>query len=107
MQVVRGARDIPFTETGDGRISNHLHLHLSNKSEKAAEYSVRVISPDGIELIVPIDPFPVPAGETSMLPLFFTFNRELLINGKLSITIGVTDKRGYSAQQIVTLLGPG
>lgn len=106
-QVVRGNRDLPFTVLEDGRVTNHLTLHLSNKSPDSAAYRVTIIDNPGISLVVPIIPFPVAPGSTATLPLFFSFPAALLRAGSLPLTIQVTDQSEFQGRQQITLLGPG
>lgn len=106
MQLVRGARDLPYTVREDGKIANHLQAHIANKSTEAEQYSLHVASPDGIELTVPVDPFPVAAGQESMLPVFFSFDKKMLTGGKLKTTVEISNGKGLKLSQTLELLGP-
>ena len=106
-QIIRGAYDAPFSTLPDGRISNHLRVHLSNKSNKLEQYSIKMVEPAGIELVVPADPFPLAADSETTVPLFFNFDQKLLTKGRIQIIVQITGKSGYSKQEKAVLFGPG
>ncbi|MCB9030239.1 MAG: cytochrome c oxidase accessory protein CcoG [Deltaproteobacteria bacterium] len=104
-QIIRGARDVPYSALANGQITNHLHLKISNKSKQLRHYSVSTSEP-GISLLVPNSPYPVEPGLIVTTPLFVNFDKSKLNAGKLKIVIKISDDSGYSELREVTLLGP-
>ncbi|MCB0345200.1 MAG: cytochrome c oxidase accessory protein CcoG [Bdellovibrionales bacterium] len=105
-QVLRGALDEPFTVLDDGRVSNHLHVRVTNKSSSPAEYTFSV-TPKDIELITPLVPFSLHAGQISTTPIFLNFDPKILVDGKYTAEVNIAGGAGYSDKQTITLLGPG
>lgn len=105
-QLVRGAVDAPFSVLEDGRVTNHVHARISNRSKEINNYKFRLASSTEIELIVPLSPFPVGGGETKTCPLFLNFQRALLESGKKDVEIRIEGEDGYSSTQTIVLLGP-
>lgn len=105
--IARGARDHPFMILDDGRISNHMHLHLTNKGTVPDAYTVEVLSPAAVEVIVPGAPVPIAADTDRTVPLFFNFHPELLAGGRLVVRLRITGKHGFIQELEVGLLGPG
>jgi len=103
-QAVRGPGELPFSVLGTGEVSNKLYVHLSNKSESDNSYFIEVS--DGVKLIVPLSPFPVPHGQNFRVPVFFEFPKEKAKGGKLPVTITVKDGHGFIKAQKVTLFAP-
>lgn len=106
VKIVRGAADAPFSQLENGRISNHLHLRVSNRGEEARKYTIVNNNPE-IDIVIPLNPYPVPADTVLTVPIFFQFDQKLLSNGKLAIPLIVKDDEGYEKEFTVTLLGPG
>lgn len=107
IKIVRGAADKPFAILADGRISNHLHAQVSNKSSQTQQYSFRVLNEQHqIELLTPQAPLPVEHGKIQVAPLFLNFDQALLTNGKHRITIVASNGDGFEENYEVTLLGP-
>jgi cytochrome c oxidase accessory protein FixG len=110
--IVRGALDAPFQTLEGGVLLNHLHLRLTNKSDRDQHYTV-VLSEAvaGLELTVPQNPFPVAPQATVTIPLFFKFPAHVLQNdthsSQKTIRVRVTSAEGFSGEETVTLIGPG
>ena len=106
VKVVRGAFDAPYHQLDDGRISNHVHLRISNRGEVPRKYTAE--SKDArFELVLPVDPYPVAADSIVTVPLFVLFNPGVLKKGKVTTKIFVADDNGYQREVELALLGPG
>lgn len=105
-QLLRGALDAPFSTLTDGRVSNHLHLRIINKSELEQSYYLSTDAAD-VELITPLSPFIVAAGQVATTPVFLNFNPGILAGGKKRIQITVKSGSKFSKQLEITVVGPG
>ena len=106
-QVVRGSRDVPYILLADGRISNHMTIHIENKGGVLEHYHFSAATSPEVQILSPVYPFPVDARASREAPIFFSFPRPLLRNGKLAITLEVAgEASGYKKTQEITLLGP-
>ncbi|MEZ4752848.1 MAG: cytochrome c oxidase accessory protein CcoG [Bdellovibrionota bacterium] len=107
-RIVRGNLDRPFTLLEDGKITNHLHVRISNKSDKLKKYTFTSSASNSISLTTPINPFPVPAGGIQTMPLFIHFNQSFIgDDGKEKISITMKDETDFESTREITLLGPG
>lgn len=105
-QVLRGGRDVPFSSLEDSRISNHLHVRISNKSDEAHSYTVVVPEQRAIEVVMPGSPYPLAGDSTVTVPLFLNFPPTLLKEGKIKVTISLQEDGQIVSSTIFTLLGP-
>ena len=105
LQIVRGASDKTYSNLSENKITNHLHLHISNKSEKDLILSVQVNEQD-IELVTPFKEIILKPSEMKKIPLFFNFSKDTLISGKRMASIKVTLPNNKNKTFNVTLLGP-
>ncbi|MCB0331207.1 MAG: cytochrome c oxidase accessory protein CcoG [Bdellovibrionales bacterium] len=106
VKITRGASDVPFTELPDGRISNHVHVRISNRGEESRLYSIKS-DRDDLQLIFPAMPYPVPEDSLLTVPLFIQFSRGILDGGRAPIVLTVSDDAGYHEDIKMVLLGPG
>jgi cytochrome c oxidase accessory protein FixG len=106
-QVLRAVHDKPFSSVSEGRISNHLEVHISNKDSHAHSYTLRIVPPHPeIQLVTPLSPFPVPAGETALMPVFVTLPQSLLGTGTLVIELELLEGDHPLGSKRFTLIGP-
>ncbi len=105
VQLLRRGGGSTFTITDDGKISNLIQLHFSNKSEETLSYLVQTEEKD-LTLTVAVSPFTLGPGEMGVLPIFAAFPRESLHGGKRTAKIVVTDGKGFSRPIEVSFLGP-
>ncbi|RMG42328.1 MAG: cytochrome c oxidase accessory protein CcoG [Candidatus Dadabacteria bacterium] len=104
-QILRGTVASPFILQPDGNVTNQLRVHVSNKSEQVESYTFS--SPaSGVKLITPLSPFKLKAGEIREVPLFVTFSKDRLKDGKFRLKIILNGSSGYKGEQEITLLGP-
>lgn len=107
IQLVRGALDAPFSQSQDGRIINHLHLHLSNKTKLPLAVRVRPTNPDlALSVVMPLDPFPLAPEASAVAPVFIEFAGTILDDGRRRVEILVSSSDGTEHVERITLLGP-
>lgn len=106
-QVLRGSDDVPFSMLADGRVSNHLHVRLSNKSPLPHRYEFLVTERAGFEIVTPIKPLELQPDNTITVPIFVNFAVSELKNGKTGVDVEVRDEAGNMVLQHMKLLGPG
>ncbi len=100
--------DVPYTTLGDGRISNHLTLHISNKDTIQHRYAISLPAGIlGVELVAPMNPATVSSGEAVTVPLFLNFERRILQARSMLVEIETSDENGKSLRSRISLLGPG
>lgn len=114
-QILRPLGKSLYETLPDGRLSNRFEVHLANKSSEFASYEIR-LDPQGSdselpELIVPVSPYPVQAGQMAIIPIFIKFQPSAIYSesreGKKKVTISLWREQEMIASQNITLLGPG
>ena len=95
-----------FSIRNDGKVENQFSLKIENKSGRTVNYSIDNSDP-ALGITVPIKPFPVAAGAHSQLPVFISFEQNILKNGKYKANFEVTDDTGFKKKLLVDLIGPG
>lgn len=110
--VLRGL-DGPFTEEGDGRISNQIRLKITNRAGEAREYQVTIAQAGGSAVtsqdfivVTPENPLKVEPGATRTTSMFVLLPRAAFANGERMVQLTVTDGHGYTESEPYRLLGP-
>lgn len=81
-QLIREAHDAPFALIDEQTVTNHYKLHLRNRADTSGTFSIENRSAAAIRLTVPVPFLVVNAGAETEIPLFFTFPRTILAEGK-------------------------
>ena len=110
--ILRGL-DGPFTEEGDGRISNQIRIKVTNRRGSEQQYTVRFegiegngIAASDLLVVAPENPITVKAGETHATSMFVLLPRRAFHDGERRMTVVVTDTQGYREEIAWRLLGP-
>lgn len=106
-QILRGALDIPFTVTAKGEIINHLTLKVQNKGKESHTVSINAPQNPPLTVVLPGSPYPIPAESVQSIPLFVTFNRSLLKEGKREIGLELVSESGERIPLRISIIGPG
>jgi polyferredoxin len=104
------AKDIPYQILNDGKILNHLKIHILNQSKAPQEFEIMLpedLKGKGITVTVPNQTILTEAGAESTVHFFVMFPREVLNQGALEVSFTINEKlTGIIEQKIVTLSGP-
>lgn len=106
-QIIRATRELPFSLAESGLVTNHFHIHLTNKAKTPDAYFVYVQDRSDVSLTIPISPFPVEAESIVDIPLFLSSDKNSFDHGRLPISVKVIGKDGFVGTQQIVLLGPG
>jgi IG-like fold at C-terminal of FixG, putative oxidoreductase len=94
----------PFVIAPDGRVTNALLLHVSNRSSAQAELELEVKLPPGLSVMVPPQSS-LKAEETRTIPLVVSAPQGTHIDGELMV---VEVKSGTTERELTApLMGPG
>lgn len=102
--LIRTTGSAMYQVLPDGRLSNQLHLMISNKGNSLRRFIV-VCAERDVELVLPGSPFPVAPGKLERAPLFINFPKQLLVRGKKLIELTIITE-GEEERREVTLIGP-
>jgi len=103
--VARAVSGSIFTELPDGRVSNQITVHVSNRGDAEHAFTV-ASSTDGIELMVPGQPWTVKSGQEVRMQAFVTAPRDHFLGGRLPIDLQIERDDGTTAAATFNLLGP-
>jgi len=107
VSVFHSSKDAIFTKMDDGKLSNHLELHIANKGEVLHTYRASVLEYPELKIVIPVDPFPVAPNSIQTIPIFIVFPAEILKNGKQTVHLLVSDDADFKQKLELQLLGPG
>lgn len=63
----------PYARTPGGELQNSLSLRISNRSSTKRKFTLRLVSPAGGRLVVPVSPLVVEAEDVAHFPVFVLF----------------------------------
>jgi cytochrome c oxidase accessory protein FixG len=95
----------PFELEGD-RVRNQIRVKIQNRSNEPAAYQLTLDGVPSAELVAPENPLRVGAGEQGSTSVFVSVPRAALVNGSVTLTLGVSDDHGFNAERPYRILGP-
>lgn len=95
-----------FVELPDGQVSSQVRLKLENESDDVRHYTVSLYKATDTKLRAGALVFEVKGRKSTEIPLFVDAPRSTFVGGKRSVTLRVSDDRGFARLLDVTLLGP-
>ncbi|QDU84114.1 Ubp3 associated protein Bre5 [Planctomycetes bacterium Pla163] len=99
---------LPFVTAADGRIENSLRLKLVNRTQERRSYTVEVIEPAGLEVVLQGGQrFTLEPDATLVEPVRVVADVELFALGPVDGLLRVTDDQGEVIERALRLLGPG
>ncbi len=96
----------PFELLEDGQVRSAVRLRIANREGEAQKYSIAVPG-DDLQVVAPINPFPVAANRTDSTTLFVTAPVSSFgESGERVITVEVESDSGVTGRKDFKLLGP-
>jgi cytochrome c oxidase accessory protein FixG len=86
----------PYVTLPDGKIQNPMRMRISNKSKETRSFTLEVVDPPELKLIVPVTPFEVDGGKVAHMPFFAVLETKDIHGTKEPFTVRVTDDEGFS-----------
>ncbi|MBF0276578.1 MAG: cytochrome c oxidase accessory protein CcoG [SAR324 cluster bacterium] len=96
----------PYTLLEGKTVSNHLSLRLLNKDQVDHNITVKVSGAEDARLIVPVQPFPLPANSLKRMELFVNIPQANMPSGKQAITLLLFSDDREIAESSTFILGP-
>jgi cytochrome c oxidase accessory protein FixG len=97
----------PFTRQPEGAIVNQVRIKLTNRARVDRAYQVALIEPAGANLVIPVNPIPVAAGQTLETSVFVMLAETGFTGGESQAIIRLSDGAEYTEDIPYRLLGPG
>jgi cytochrome c oxidase accessory protein FixG len=98
--------EAPFREEADGRIVNQIRVRIANRTSADRVYRIEVGGAELGQVIVPVNPFPVPRGKTETTSLFVLLPKAAFEDGERAITIRLHDDARFRGEYEYRVLGP-
>lgn len=96
----------PYTLLNDTTVSNHLSLRLVNKDLKGHMITVKIEGIEGAQLIVPIQPYPLPENSLKRMELFVNVPKSKMPEGKKEVTLRLFSDGQEISSASTFILGP-
>lgn len=103
--VIRQSQSELFKTLPSGEVVNQFKIHIGNKGAEIRNYRVTLVGDDPVQLITPVQPFPLDGGKDAMMPLFIQFNPMIFERG--NVLIKLEDESGVIGRQEVPIVRPG
>ena len=96
----------PYVVLPDGRISNHLHLKVSNRSTATRNYTLKLVDPANASVVIPVSPLPVESGTINQTDVIVMLRPEDVPGGNRPLKFVLSDDAGHSEAVTSSFLGP-
>ena len=96
----------PYIVQDDGRVRNMLHLNITNTQSKLLTVSVALEGPEGMEMLVPGEPFDIPAGDRITAEAFILVPKEMIRQAATDIAFHVLSGSDTLSSAEARFLGP-
>jgi len=105
LTVLRGTA-AAFTVQDDGTVLNAVKIRVANRSGEPRAYRIALDGAGGLELVAPINPMPVKAGERRTETVFVRAPRAAFPRGVREVSFTIDDGRGTRLTSPWRLVGP-
>lgn len=105
VEVVRGGRE-PYRVLNSGDVANQQRIRFTNQMEEPQRFSVEVIEPRDITLVLSESPVVVAAERVVTVNAVTTVPRRLFSNGQATVRYLITSDHGFRQETSFLLLGP-
>lgn len=105
VEVRRGGRE-PYRLLNSGDVANQQRIRFTNQSEAQQRFTVQVLEPTNISLVLSESPIVVDAEQIVTVNAVATAPRGLFANGQANVRYLITSDRGFREEVAFLLLGP-
>lgn len=105
VEVVRGGRE-PYRILNSGDVANQQRIRFTNQLEQPQRFTVEVLDPTEVSLVLSESPVIVEAGRVVTVNAVATVPRRLFTDGQAHVRYRVTSDRGFEKAIDFLLLGP-
>jgi hypothetical protein len=105
VEIVRGGRE-PYRLLTSGDVANQQRIRITNQLEEPQRFSVAVVEPRDVSLVLSESPIVVQGGQVVTVNAVATVPRGIFTNGQAHVRYAVTSDRGFREEREFLLLGP-
>jgi len=103
--VLRGL-GTPYTVQADGRVVNQVRIKIANRGARERHFRLALAGVPEDALIAPINPFPVPAGQTRTTSAFVVVPEKSFEQGERPVRWQIGHEGGFRVEVPYRLVGP-
>jgi polyferredoxin len=103
--VLRGL-GAPYVQQPDGSVVNQVRLKIANRGREQQRYRIGLEGAPDARVIAPINPLPVPAGETRTTSVFVILTPASFVRGERPVRVTIEDGARPALELPYRLLGP-
>lgn len=96
----------PFITLDDQRVQNTLRLKIVNRTDQPQTYVIEVEQPDGVGVTLQDGPVTIGPGQSETTPIQLVAPFAKFKNGRLNVTLSISDASGPVKREIVQMKGP-
>ncbi|MBU1637394.1 cytochrome c oxidase accessory protein CcoG [bacterium] len=96
----------PYIVQDDGFVRNMLHLNITNTSSEMVSAAIVLDAPAGAELLVPGQPFDIPAGDRITAEAFIMMPKQMIRSAATDIRFHILASNDTLASASARFLGP-
>jgi polyferredoxin len=86
----------PYVTLPDGDIQNPMRMRISNKTKETRAFTLEVVEPEQMRLVVPVTPFEVAGGKVAHMPFFAVLPADEIDSNREPFVVRVSDDDGFS-----------
>jgi len=105
VEVVRGGRE-PYRLLPTGDVANQQRLRITNQRDDTQRFTVAVVAPDGVALVLSESPIVVAPEQVVTINAVATAPRRLFADGQATVRYRITSDGGFDKEVDFLLLGP-
>ncbi|MEZ5283678.1 MAG: cytochrome c oxidase accessory protein CcoG [Vicinamibacterales bacterium] len=105
VEIVRGGRE-PYRILTSGEVANQQRIRVTNQREIAQRFTVEVVAPPDVTLVVSESPIVAAAEQVVTVNAVTTVPRRLFVDGQATVRYLVTSDQGFRKEIEFLLLGP-
>lgn len=105
VEIVRGGRE-PYRILRSGDVANQQRIRVTNQREVPQRFTVDVVSPADVALVVSESPIQVDPEEVVTVNAVTTVPRRLFVDGQATVRYRIASDQGFQKEVEFLLLGP-
>ncbi|HEU4725197.1 MAG TPA: cytochrome c oxidase accessory protein CcoG [Candidatus Eisenbacteria bacterium] len=103
--ILRGLGE-PYTLQEGGAVANQIRIKVANRGRTDRAYRIDLAGAPEAAVIAPMNPLPVPAGESRTTSIFVVLPRRAFVKGEHAASVSLSDGDRFSTTLPYRLLGP-
>jgi cytochrome c oxidase accessory protein FixG len=103
--VLRGL-GAPYTQDAEGRFVDQARVRIHNRASDDRRFQISLVDAEGVQMIAPQNPMPVPGRRMVTTTLFLVAAREAIPHGERVVMLRVAEGERFSVDVPYRMVGP-